>query len=45
MLSLGQTGKALEFAEGGLEEARRQKDRDAEGQLLELIEDARRRRK
>jgi tetratricopeptide (TPR) repeat protein len=36
MLSLGQGARALRFAEEGLAEARRQKNRDAEQHLMEL---------
>jgi tetratricopeptide (TPR) repeat protein len=41
MLRLKQPGKALQFAEAGLEVARRQNDRDNEGRLLDLISAAR----
>jgi tetratricopeptide (TPR) repeat protein len=40
MLSLRQPERARQFAEGGLEVARRQNDRDAEGHLMELLEAA-----
>jgi tetratricopeptide (TPR) repeat protein len=42
MLSLRQGPKALHFAEEGLAEARKQKDRDSEGHLMELAAAARR---
>lgn len=37
MLALKQGARALRFAEEGLVEARKQKDRDAEGHLMELV--------
>jgi hypothetical protein len=43
MLSLNQPQKAITFAEAGILEARRQNDRDAEGHLQELLENARKR--
>jgi tetratricopeptide (TPR) repeat protein len=41
MLSLNQPARALEFAESGLEAARKQNDRDAEQHLMELAAAAR----
>jgi hypothetical protein len=45
MLSLGQPARAVQFAQEGLAEARRQNNRDMEEQLNELLEDAKRRAK
>lgn len=42
MLSLSEGAKALKFAEAGLKEARKQKDRDSEEHLMELEEAAKR---